>query len=73
MGTMNVLGVLLMGLTGYWYLRHTQYDLTVHNGLMSLLSMAKLDTEPYDVIDWFQKNGRFIILLTKKFAEYTSK
>lgn len=73
MGKMNVLGVLLMGLTGYWYLRHTQYDLTVHNGLMSLLSMAKLDTEPYHVIDWFQKNGRFIMLVTKEFVEYTSK
>lgn len=73
MGRMNVLGILLIGLTGHWYLMSTQYDSTVQNGLMSLLINARLDHEPYSVVDWFQKKGRFIILVTKEFAKYTSK
>lgn len=73
MGNLNVLGVLLLGLTGYWYVMHTQYDSMVHNGLLSLLSMAKLDNEPYHVVDWFQRKGRFIILVTREFAKYPSK
>ena len=73
MGNMNVLGVLLLGLTGYWYIMHTRYDLMVHNALMSLLSMANLDNEPYHVVDWFQKKGRLIILVTREFAKYPSE
>lgn len=73
MGKMNVLRVLLLGLTGYWYVMHTRYDSMVHNGLMSVLSMAKLDNEPYHVVDWFQKKGRLIILVTREFAKYPSK
>ena len=73
MGNMNVLGVLLLGLTGYWYIMHTRYDLMVHNALMSLLSMANLDNEPYRVVDWFQKKGRLIILVTREFAKYPSE
>lgn len=72
MGNMNVLGVLLLGLTGYWYIMHTRYDSMVHNALMSLLSMANLDNEPYHVVDWFQKKGRLIILVTREFAKYHS-
>ena len=73
MGNMNVLGVLLLGLTGYWYIMHTRYDSMVHNALMSLLSMANLDNEPYHVVDWFQRKGRLIILVTKEFAQYPSQ
>lgn len=65
LGKMNVRGILLMGRTGYQYFMLTQYNTTVHDGLVSLLSGAKLDDEPYRVVDWFQQNGRFIILLAK--------
>lgn len=67
-GNVNVVGVLLIGLTGYWYLMGTKYSSTVHDGLMALLITAKLDDGMYKVLEWFQKKGRFIIYVTKEFA-----
>ena len=68
LGKMNVLGILLMGLSGYWYLTNTRYDSAIHEGLTSILSRAGLDNESFKVVDWFQKSGRLSVLITREFA-----
>lgn len=68
-GNMNILGILLIGLTGYWYIMGTKYHSTIHNGLMAVLGTAKLDDGMYKVLEWFQKKGRFIIYVTKEFGK----
>lgn len=69
LGRMNVVGILLMGTNGYRYFMRSKYISTVHDGLMSLLSDAKLDMEQYRVVDWFQQKNRFIILVTRESAK----
>jgi hypothetical protein len=59
----------MMGLTGYWYLTNTRYDAAIHEGLVSILSTARLDSEPFKVVDWFQKNGKLNVLITREFAK----
>lgn len=68
-GRMNVLGILLMGLSGYWYLSNTRYDSAIHEALMTILSNARLDREPFKVVDWFQKNGAFNVTITREFTQ----
>jgi len=68
-GNMNVLGILLIGLTGYWYLSGSRYNSFVYQGLMSLLATARLDDEMYKVTDWFQKKGRFIVYVTREIGK----
>ena len=63
-GKLNVLAILLVGLTGYWYLAGTKYRLTIANGLVSLMRATRLDDE-YRVREWFQKKGRLIIYVTR--------
>jgi hypothetical protein len=72
-GSMNVLGLLLLGLTGYTYLmgaRARSYVATsVHNGLLTVLANARIDDSMYRVLEWFQKNNRLVIYVTKEFRQ----
>jgi hypothetical protein len=63
-GKLNVLGILLIGLSGYWYLGGTKYRTVVANGLIALMAATKLDQE-YGVRDWFQKKGRLIVYVSR--------
>ena len=65
MGKLNVLGIVGIGLSGYWYLAGTRYAMIVSNGLMALMAAAKLDGGEYRVREWFQKKGRLIVYVTK--------
>jgi hypothetical protein len=65
-GNMNVLGVLVTGLTGYWFLTGTKYHSSVIEGLLSVLATAKLDDRAYKVVDWFQKKGQLRVYVTKE-------
>ena len=64
-GKLNVLGILLIGLSGYWYLARTKYGMTISKGLMALMAAAKLDDGEYNVREWFQKKGRLVVYVTK--------
>ena len=64
-GKLNVLSILLTGLSGYWYLAGTKYGMMISNGLMALMVAAKLDDGQYNVREWFQKKGRLIVYVTK--------
>lgn len=69
MGRMHVPGILLTGLSGYWFLLNTRYHSLIDDGLMSLVSNAKLGDEPFRIVDWFQKKGRLNILITRELAK----
>ena len=66
---MNVLALLLVGVTGYWYVVGTKYSATLHDSLWALMATAKLDDGMYRVAEWFQKKNRFILYVTKEFRK----
>jgi hypothetical protein len=65
-GKLNVLGILLLGITGYWYLAGTKYHSYVLEGLLGIMSTAKLDDRLYKVTDWGHKKGRLLVYVTKE-------
>jgi fluoride ion exporter CrcB/FEX len=64
-GKLNVIGLLLLGLTGYWYLNGTRYHTLVLEGLLGIMTTAKLDDRMYQVIDWSQKKGRLLVYVKR--------
>ena len=65
-GKLNVLGILLLGITGYWYLAGTKYHSYVLEGLLGIMSTAKLDDRLYKITDWCHKKGRLLVYVTKE-------
>jgi len=65
-GKLNVLGILLLGITGYWYLSGTKYHSYVLEGLLGIMSTAKLDDRLYRITDWGHKKGRLLVYVTKQ-------
>jgi hypothetical protein len=65
-GKLDVLGILLLGITGYWYLTGTKYHNYVHEGLLSIMSTAKLDDRLYKITDWRHKKGRLLVYVTRE-------
>ncbi len=65
-GKLNVLGILLLGITGYWYLSGTKYHSYVLDGLLGIMSTAKLDDRLYKVTDWGHRKGRLLVYVTKE-------
>ena len=65
-GKLNVVGLLLLGLTGYWYLSGTRYHSLVLEGLLGIMTTAKLDDRAYKVTDWCQKRGRLLVYVTRE-------
>jgi len=70
-GRLNVVGLLLLGLTGYWYLSGTRYHSLVLEGLLGIMSTAKLDDRMYKVTDWCQKRGRLLVYVTRETSKAT--
>jgi len=64
-GKLEVLGILLIGLTGYWYVVGTKYHSNILDGLLSIMATAKLDDRMYHINDWGQKSGRLLVYVTK--------
>ena len=64
-GRLNVIGLLLLGLTGYWYLSGTKYHNLVLEGLLGIMSTAKLDDRMYRVTDWCHKKGKLIVYVKR--------
>jgi hypothetical protein len=65
-GKLNVLGILLLGITGYWYLAGTKYHSYVLEGLLGIMSTAKLDDRLYKITGWGHKKGRLLVYVTKE-------
>jgi hypothetical protein len=65
-GKLEVIGLLLLGLTGYWYLNGTRYHTLVLEGLLGIMTSARLDDRSYKVTDWSQKKGRLLVYVTKE-------
>ena len=65
-GKVNVLGILLVGLAGWWYFGGTKYSRAVYDGLMTVMAAAKLDDEKYRVSEWFEKKDRLIVYVTSR-------
>ena len=60
-GKLPVLSILLVGLWSYmFYFGGLHYPL-VQNELMNLVSHAKIDDMPYQIVDFFQKKGQLVI------------
>ncbi len=72
-GNLNVLGILLIGLTGYWYLMGTRFASHVYEGLLALMTTAKLDEDSYQITEWSQRKGRLVVYVTKEFASQHKK
>jgi len=72
-GRLNVLGILLLGITGYWYLSGTKYHSYVLEGLLGIMSTAKLDDRLYRITDWGHKKGRLLVYVTRETPKTTMK
>lgn len=72
-GKLNVVGILLLGITAYWYLSGTKYHNYVLEGLLGIMSTAKLDDRLYRVTDWGHKNGRLLVYVTKETPKVSMK
>ncbi|HUK28166.1 MAG TPA: hypothetical protein VLV31_07060 [Candidatus Acidoferrales bacterium] len=66
MGKLPVLGILLIGLTGYMYLAGTKYQPPILNGLLAIMATAKLDDRTYRITDWSQKKGRLLVYVERQ-------
>jgi hypothetical protein len=65
-GKLDVLGILLTGFTGYWYLVGTKYHSYVLNGLLNILTTAQLDDRLYHIIDWGHRKGQLFVYVSKR-------
>ena len=73
LGKLNVIGLLLLGLSGYWYLSGSRYHSLVLEGLLGIMSTAKLDDRKYRVTDWCHKKGRLLVYVTKEAQQASVK
>jgi hypothetical protein len=65
-GKLNVLGILLLGITGYWYVAGTKYHSYLLEALFGIMSTAKLDDRLYKITDWGHKKGRLLVYVIKE-------
>jgi hypothetical protein len=72
-GKLNVIGLLLLGLTGYWYLSGTKYHNLVLESLLGIMSTAKLDDRMYKITDWCHKKDRLLIYVMRETPTATIK
>jgi hypothetical protein len=73
LGKLNVVGLLMLGLTGYWYLNGTKYHNLVVEGLLGIMSTAKLDDRTYQVTDWRHHKGRLLVYVRRETAKASMK
>jgi len=69
MGKLRVLGIVLLGLTGYSYLVGTKYQPPILNGLLAIMNIAKIDDRVYKITDWSHKKGRLLVYVEKAIPE----
>ena len=62
-----MLGILLVGISGYLYFSGTKYGSTVIGGLLNILASAKLDDRLYQIVDWHQRKGQLLVFVTREF------
>jgi len=72
-GKLNVIGLLLLGISGYWYLIGTRYHTLVLESLLGIMTTAKLDDRMYKVTDWCHKKGRLLVYVTRETPEASVK
>ena len=65
-GKIQVLGLVLLGITGYWHLTGTKYQPPILTGLGTIMATAKLDDRQYKVTDWNHKQGRLFVYVEKE-------
>jgi len=67
LGRLPVLSILMVGLWSYmFYFGGLHYSL-VQNELINLVSHAKIDDMPFQVVDFVQRKGQLVIyVITKK-------
>ena len=73
LGKLDVIGLVLLGLTGYWYLSGTKYHNLVLEGLLGIMATAKLDDRTYQITDWRQKKGRLLVFVKRETARASMK
>jgi hypothetical protein len=67
-GRLEVLGLLLVGTAGYVYISGTKYGSSMIDGLMNILTSAKLDDHLYQIVDWYQKKGKLLVFVTRNLS-----
>ena len=73
LGKLDVVGLLMLGLAGYWYLSGTKYHNLVLEGLLGIMSTAKLDDRTYQVTDWRHHKGRLLVYVRRETAKASMK
>jgi len=73
LGKVDVVGLLMLGLAGYWYLSGTKYHNLVLEGLLGIMSTAKLDDRTYQVTDWRHHKGRLLVYVRRETAKASMK
>jgi len=73
LGKLDVVGLLMLGLAGYWYLNGTKYHNLVLEGLLGIMSIAKLDDRTYQVTDWRHHKGRLLVYVRRETAKASMK
>ena len=73
LGKLDVVGLLMLGLAGYWYLNGTRYHNLVLEGLLGIMSTAKLDDRTYQVTDWRHHKGRLLVYVRRETAKASMK
>jgi hypothetical protein len=68
-GSLNLLGILLIGLTGYWYIMGTRYASFIYDELLAVMGTAKLDYDKYKVLEWFQRKNRLEVYVTREIPD----
>ena len=63
-----MLGIILVGFTGYLYVSGTKYGSFVIDGLLKILASSKLDDTLYQIVDWHQKKGQLLVFVTREFG-----
>jgi len=66
-GKISILGILLLGLSGYWLIA-SHYGQLVKTELERVLEASgiTLDAATYKIIEWTSKKGHLLIYLIKK-------
>jgi len=62
LGRLPVLGIILLGLsTCSWLGLTSRFSVTIHNELLSILSLARIDDLTYQIVDFFQTRDGLVI------------
>ena len=67
LGRLPVLGIILLGLSRCTWLGLTsRFPVTIHNELLSILSLARIDDVTYQIVDFFQTRDKLVIQVVTK-------